>query len=138
MNQFEKKIEIYFITSYTGFGKLDYAKTILLNHHCLDHELVKYHCGKWYGVINGSGACIYDNFNDDDIPIDEFLNFIDIVPHDLNVNNKSVLNNYNLIIFTSTFPFESFYYNIRNPELKQKFQKLSQNITKINITRNLK
>lgn len=125
LSEWKKDVKIYFIYGPSGIGKTDKSEEILRSENVDEFEEVK-HVGEfWHGVVDGQGACIYDDFRDSHMTASEFINFIDYRSHNLNVKGGSVKNNYNLIIITSVQDPYMIYKNIDDEPRKQWIRRMN-------------
>lgn len=115
-----KKIEIYYIQGPSGIGKTERAKQILREKGYEEFDEIKHDDkGYWLNIVDGMGAAVYDDFRDSQMPASEFINFIDYNVHNLRVIGGSMRNKYNLIIITTVQPIETLYLNVPDEPKKQ-------------------
>lgn len=111
INDWHKKIQVYYIWGPSGIGKSTKAIEILKMNNIEEFTEVK-HVGEFWNGIVGSeltGAVIYDDFRDNHMKASEFINFIDYNKHILNYKGGYAKNNANLIIITSVQdPYEIY------------------------------
>uniref|UniRef100_A0AAU8H7R7 ATP-dependent helicase Rep n=1 Tax=CRESS DNA virus TaxID=3138951 RepID=A0AAU8H7R7_9VIRU len=112
VKEWHKEVEVVYITGPSGVGKSLGAKQLLEERGVEEMEEVKYEGGFWHGVVDGTGAAVYDDFRSSHLSASEFINFIDYNAHSLNVKGGSVRNRYNLIIITSIQRPEELYRNM--------------------------
>lgn len=112
ISEWHKDVNVIWITGSSGSGKSMHAGQLICEHGFDEIEEVK-HVGEfWQGVVDGTGACIYDDFRDSDMKASEFINFIDYNVHNLNVKGGNVKNQYKLIVITSIQHPETIYRNM--------------------------
>lgn len=99
-----KEIKVYYIFSSSITGKTKKAYKIVKENEEKYGKLVnrvKYENDCWKGVGETAKIAIYDNFNDNSIPLDKFIDFIDYNIHAMNLKDGYKQNKYELIIITS-------------------------------------
>lgn len=103
IDDWHKEIKVYYIFGPSGIGKSKLANDILKRDGYDEFAEVKAQNNFWLGVggIEMTGAAIYDDFRDNQLPASEFINFIDYNIHNLNYKGGSTLNKFNEIIITS-------------------------------------
>uniref|UniRef100_A0AAU8H567 ATP-dependent helicase Rep n=1 Tax=CRESS DNA virus TaxID=3138951 RepID=A0AAU8H567_9VIRU len=112
VKEWHKEVEVIYVTGPSGVGKSLGAKQLLEEKGIEEMEEVKYEGGFWHGVVEGTGAAVYDDFRSSHLSASEFINFIDYNTHNLNVKGGSVRNRYSLIIITSVQRPEELYRNM--------------------------
>nr|QIK03926.1 replication-associated protein [Tundra vole stool-associated circular virus] len=119
VKDWHKDIAVTWIYGKSGTGKSQYAKTLLEMENIEEFEEVKFVNNFWNGIVDGTGACIYDDFRDNHMKPAEFINFIDYNVHNLNVKGGNCRNQYNRIIITSIQNPKKIYRNIPEEARKQ-------------------
>lgn len=104
-----KKIEVYWIQGPSGIGKTETAKKILKEKGYEEFDEIKYDGKFWLNVVDGKGAAVYDDFRDSQLEASEFINFIDYNEHNLRIIGGSMRNKYNLIIITTVQLIDEIY-----------------------------
>lgn len=107
-----KKVEVIYITGPSGAGKSLRAKEILHERGLDEFEEIKCVDGFWHGVVDGTGAAVYDDYRPSHLSASEFINLIDYNVHNLNIKGGSVRNQYDLVIITSVIDPEDLYMNM--------------------------
>ena len=89
--------------------------------HFEDFTELKHKGNFWLGIngIECSGAAVYDDFRDKDMPANEFINFIDYNIHNLNYKGGSAQNKFDLIIITSIQSPTEIYRKMKSEDKKQ-------------------
>lgn len=119
VNDWKKNIKVYYIWGKSKTGKSDMVEEILRKENVEEFEEVKHINQFWDGIINGYGACVYDDWRDSHMKASEFINFIDYRTHNLNIKGGSVRNNYNLIIISTVQDPEMIYNSLGDEPKKQ-------------------
>lgn len=96
---FTKRVRVYFISGKSGIGKTTFSKYMIGKEY---FNLVKFTGDFWIGTSEDCDVCLYDDFRDSHLTESEFINFIDYNKHIFNIKHGQQINNYRLIIFTST------------------------------------
>lgn len=109
LKSWNKDVKIWYIWGPSGSGKSTMAEKILRDEGFDEFEEVKHTHEFWNGVIDGKGACVYDDWRDSHMTASEFINFIDYRSHNLNIKGGAVRNEYNLIIITTVQDPDSIY-----------------------------
>lgn len=104
-----EKLKVYYICGPSGIGKSRRARQILKHHGYKHYDNIQ-HKGEFYiGVSGKNKACIYDDFRPSDMPVNEFIHFIDYYINNLNVKGGSYKNIYELIVITSVIDPRKIY-----------------------------
>lgn len=126
LEDFEKKVKVYYIYGESGVGKTTKAKELIKEYFNENNvntfNLVKYENNFWIGASEISEVCLYDDFRDSHMKASEFINFIDYNIHPMNVKNGSIKNKYKLIIITSVQSPEDLYKNVQEKDQEPKKQ----------------
>lgn len=109
LKSWNKDVKIWYIWGPSGSGKSTMAEKILRDEGFDEFEEVKHTGDFWNGVIDGKGACVYDDWRDSHMTASEFINFIDYRSHNLNIKGGAVRNEYNLIVITTVQDPDSIY-----------------------------
>ena len=96
-----KNVKVIYVWGKSGSGKFRWCNDVLAHNGYQFCDLVKYRNGFWVGISNECQTCIYDEFRHEDIPLVEFINFIDYNKHMMNIKNGSYLNEYRVILINS-------------------------------------
>lgn len=99
VEDFHKNIKVYFISGVSGIGKTRMSQFMIGKEY---FNLVKFTGDFWIGTSETCEVCLYDDFRDSHLTESEFINFIDYNKHIFNIKHGQQINNYRLIIFTST------------------------------------
>ena len=92
-----KNIEVYYI--WGPDDEINLKKAIEMDNY--EGDIVNYFDGYWH-IYGGIGRrCIFEDFYDAYIPLDEFIHFIDYDKHIMNVRGGQLVNDYERIIITS-------------------------------------
>ena len=109
LNDINKQIHVYYIYGKSGSGKTDWVLSCLKRNNILKCDMISYINKFWVGVTNKCYVCLYDNFNDSNLPMEEFINFIDNKQHYLNIKGGYMKNIYKYIFITSIIhPYELY------------------------------
>jgi hypothetical protein len=112
---FRKSVQVYWIQGPSGIGKTNKAIELATDfediHDC-GTDFIKFSNGFYLGTTPTARVAIYDDFRDSHMSASEFINLIDYNKHWMNIKGDSILNNYNLIIFTSVQKFEKIFRNV--------------------------
>lgn len=119
INNWNKKITVYYISGDSGVGKSLKAKELVIEHNYEDVNIGKYENGYWNNVNENCKCLIYDDFRDSHMPASEFINMIDYNIHPMNIKGGHIMNNYELIIITSIQKLENIYSNMAEEPKKQ-------------------
>lgn len=119
LDEWKKDITVYYIQGPSGCGKTEKAKEILRENNIDELEEIKFESTFYHGVVDGTGAAVYDDFRDSHMKASEFINLIDYNTHNMNVKGGSVRNKYNLLIITSIQPIDEIYRNMNDEPRKQ-------------------
>lgn len=121
VEEWAKKVEVYYIQGPSGSGKSEAAKTIireLKDKYGTKMNLIKCENGFYTGTGTAKIA-IYDEFRDSHMKASEFINLIDYNVHYLNIKGGQRLNKYELIIITSVQNVKDIYGNMKGEPRKQ-------------------
>lgn len=126
----KKNIEVYWIQGPSAIGKSEKAwelvKTWYLDHGIENEEdmlfdELKYNSksGFYLGVDlgNDTKVAVFDDFRARMLP-EEFVNLVDYRRHKLEIKGGHIVNNYELIIFTSVQHFSRIYGNVDDYEAR--------------------
>lgn len=112
---FRKEVKVYWIQGPSGIGKTNKAIDIATEfediHDC-GTDFIKFVNGFYLGTTPNARVAIYDDFRDSHMSASEFINLIDYNKHWMNIKGDSILNNYNVIIFTSIQKFNRIFRNV--------------------------
>ena len=118
LEDFTKKIKVYYIWGVPGIGKTDKAKELIKEEFKRTGEKyfnnVKFINEFWIGAGPDEKIALYDDFRDSHMKPSEFINFIDYNVHTMNVKNGFQRNNYNFIVITSVQDPTLLYENMSN------------------------
>lgn len=112
-SQIRKHVKVYYLSGNSAAGKSNFALYMCCYGKKGEEavDLVKYTGQFWMGTSESCRCCIYDDFRDNKIKEEEFVNFIDYNRHLINVKFTQHLNNYEVIIITSVFPMNEIFKN---------------------------
>lgn len=113
---YKKDLKVYYIYGPSGVGKSKKAFEIIKSFGYKNFDEIEYSDRFYIGVSGRCKACLYDDFRDSDMKVNEFIKFIDYNVHNLNVKGGSFKNNYKLIIFTSIRNPKNIYKNCTDNE----------------------
>lgn len=117
--QWKKDVKVFYICGPSGIGKSDKIEELLDEQNIDEFEEVK-HAGEfWLGIVDGKGACVYDDWRDSHMTASEFINFIDYRIHSLNIKGGSVKNNYDYIFISTVQRPENIYRNLTGEPREQ-------------------
>lgn len=116
INDYHKKIKVYYIYGPSGSGKTNKALDIIQENNYKNFDEVKYSNGFYIGASGLSKVCLYDEFRASHMSISEFINFIDYNKHNMNIKGGFIKNNYELIIITSIQDPNNIYNNVIDNE----------------------
>ena len=111
VDEWSKEVKVIYIQGPNRQDNYNKAVELVAEHGYEKFDNVKHIRDLWRGVTETTGACIYNNFRDSHMKVDEFVNFIDYNRHCLNIPYSSATNNYNLIIITSVQKINEIYPN---------------------------
>lgn len=118
LEDFTKKVKVYYIWGIPGIGKTDKAKELIKEEFKRTGEKyfnnVKFINEFWIGAGPDEKIALYDDFRDSHMKPSEFINFIDYNVHTMNVKNGFQRNNYNFIVITSVQDPTCLYENMAN------------------------
>lgn len=117
--EWKKEVKIYYIWGPSKTGKSDMVEEIIHKENAEYFDEVKHIGDFWDGVVDGEGACVYDDWRDSHMKASEFINFIDYRIHNLNIKGGSVKNKYNLIIISTTQNPNEIYNGLGDEPKKQ-------------------
>lgn len=108
-SEYYKEVKVKYIYGRSGIGKTRFVKNEIeqmykdkiISDDCFNE--VKYQNGFWIGISssNKTNIAVYDDFRDNQIPVIEFINFIDYNIHNMNIKNGSIKNTFRYIYITS-------------------------------------
>ena len=108
VDDLRKDIEVYYI--WGADEDRNSKKAYEIDNY--EGDIVNYVDGCWH-IYGGLGRrCIYEDFRDIDIPLDEFIHFIDYDKHIMSIRGGHIVNDYQRIIITSTQDPHDIYKNI--------------------------
>lgn len=116
INNYHKNVKVYYIYGPSGSGKTNKAIDLIKEHNFNEFDEIKYINGFYIGATGLSKVCLYDEFRPSQMPISEFINFIDYNIHNLNTKGQFIKNNYELIIITSIRNPYDIYNNVIDEE----------------------
>ena len=123
---FRKQVKVFWIQGPSGVGKsnraLDMAEEYENSLLC-GTDMITYINGFYLGVRPTSKIAIYDDFRDSHMKPSEFINLIDYNKHWLNIKNGSILNHYNVIIFTSVQRLSKIYRKMYDDEPRLQWER---------------
>lgn len=97
-----KKVKVYYLWGNSGVGKSNWVKNKLFKLDIDGVDQVKFSNGFWQGVTGLYETAVYDEFRHESMQPKDFIEFIDYNRQRLNIKGGSKLNNYTLIMITST------------------------------------
>lgn len=108
-SEYYKEVIVKYIYGKSGIGKTKYVKDDIesmfenkvIESDCFNE--VKFQNGFWIGIspTNKTLIALYDDFRDNQLPVTEFINFIDYNIHNMNIKNGFVKNTFKYIYITS-------------------------------------
>lgn len=110
------KIKIYYLYGDSGTGKTTTAHKLIAEHGYDEFDIIQYKNGFFQGNTTGYGCCLYDEFRPSDMPVNEFIKFIDYNVQVMNIKGGHVMNKYELIIITSVINPYKMYAECTNAE----------------------
>jgi len=122
IDEWGKKVKVFYIQGPSGIGKSDEAKNIIRAHahlYGLYTEILKFESPFYINAFGETKSCILDEFRDSDMRAKEFINFIDYNIHSMNVKGGSIKNKYELIIITTVQKISEIYHNMAGEPRKQ-------------------
>jgi hypothetical protein len=105
---FTKSVKVYFISGPSGIGKTQLARLLLEGYN---FDVLKYENSFWIGASQDNIAALYDDWRDNQMKAQEFLNFVDYNRQLMNVKNGHKMNNYKIIAITSIQRLDEIYAN---------------------------
>lgn len=126
ISEFRKNVKVYWIQGPSGIGKTNKAMDIAEEFEEQNDwytDMIKYENGFYLGITDGSKIAIYDDFRDSHMKPSEFINLIDYNKHWMNIKGNMILNEYNLIIFTSVQKLENIYRKMNDVEPKKQWER---------------
>lgn len=90
-----------------------------------EFEEVKHIGDFWQGIVDGTGACVYDDWRDSHLKASEFINFIDYRIHNLNIKGGNVKNKYNIIIISTVQDPNQIYSSLEGEPRKQWLRRMN-------------
>ena len=133
VNEWYKKIKVYYLYGDSGIGKTLSIYRILGLNKEEEFDEIKHSGNFWLGVSGEevSGVAVYDDFRDSDMKTSEFVNFVDYHVHNLDYKGGSAKNKYHLIIITSVQSPYDIYRNVQGEPRKQWLRRMK--IINLNI-----
>lgn len=123
--EWKKEVKVYYIWGPSGIGKSNMIEDIIAKENIEEFEEVK-HIGEfWQGVVDGNGACVYDDWRDSHMKASEFINFIDYRIHNMNIKGGSVKNKYNVIIISTVQDPNMIYSSLYGEPRKQWMRRMN-------------
>ena len=126
------KLKIFYIYGPSGSGKSKAAVEYIKAHGYKRMDVVKYRNGFYIGISGKNKVCLYDEFRPSDMPVNEFISFIDYNAQTLNIKGGNVRNLYELIIITSVISPYKMYAECTNSEETRTQWLRRMNIIKLN------
>jgi hypothetical protein len=108
-SEYYKEVKVKYIYGKSGIGKTKFVKDEIERMYkdkIIENDYfneLKFQNGFWIGIssVNKAEIALYDDFRDNQIPVTEFINFIDYNIHNMNIKNGSVKNTFKYIYITS-------------------------------------
>ena len=110
-----KDVDVYYIWGPKGSGKLNKALKLVK----IGFDIISYADGCWKGVSNYGKCCLYENFRDSNMSLNEFIRFIDNDKHTMSVRGGLKPNEYTTIIIISKQDPHYIYKNADDETRKQ-------------------
>ena len=131
-----KDVKIYYISGKNYFHTTNKAVEILKNLDIENFDIISYSNKHdfWQGLSEDKKACVYLDFNDNEVPLSEFFYITSqekLFNYDYDL--KWIQNNYEHVIIISEKPLDNIYLKINDPILSQKFHCLLERIENIKI-----
>lgn len=134
LSNWRKNIEVYWIQGPSAAGKSEKAEELLHTWY-LDHGVenkdemtfdeLKYTKSGFYlgyDIEANNKVAIFDDFRAR-MPPEEFINLVDYRRHKLEIKGGHVVNNYELIIFTTVQKFNQLYGNVDDYERREQWER---------------
>lgn len=123
-----KDVEVYYIQGPSGIGKTEAAKKIIRNKknkYGTKLNMIKFIDPFYLGTSRNCPIALYDDFRDNHMKPDEFINLIDYNKHQMNIKGGKQWNNYKLIIFTSVKKLTDLYPNAPDEPRQQWLRRIN-------------
>lgn len=122
--EWKKDVTVIYICGPSSIGKSEKIEELMDDEGVEEFEEVKHAGDFWLGVVDGKGACVYDDWRDSHMSASEFINFIDYRIHSLNIKGGSVKNNYDHIFISTVQRPEDIYKNLTGEPREQWMRRL--------------
>lgn len=121
IEDFSKKVKVYYIWGPSGAGKTERAK-LIIKENGGKFSNAKFDGQFWSGIKNHKCKNILvDDFRDSQMKAAEFINLVDYNKHTMNRKNGSEINDYEIVIITSIQNPEKIYPNMKDNEPKKQW-----------------
>ena len=126
IDDFEKKVKVYYIWGPSGVGKTEKAKEII-RENGRKFANAKYDGHFWSGIKNHKAKVILvDDFRDSQMKASEFINLIDYNKHTMNIKNGSEMNDFEVVIITSVQSPYDIYKKMADEPRKQWLRRMEK------------
>lgn len=125
IDEWEKKVEIFYIWGESGVGKTEKAKQIVRdNKEKYGTQINRITFKKdFYQGVGSAKIAIYDDWRDNHMKPDEFINLIDYNKQVMNIKGGEKINDYELIIITSVQDPKKIYKGMTDEEPRQQWER---------------
>lgn len=125
VGEWHKTIDVFFIQGPSGVGKSKKAEEIVVEKGFDEYDLIAHDDKGFWLNTDGTGAAIYDEFRDSQMPAHEFISFIDYNIHNLRVFGGSIKNKYELIVITTVQDIDTIYHNLQDEPRRQWLRRMN-------------